>query len=119
MAGAIQAQKLLKASETSSKNLLREMMKIKGGKKGSNSLPGMVAGATGESLIVEEFRKMYEELYNSCDSSAEMEMLNRKLRNMISNNSMEEVNLVTGPAVKQAAVRLIPGKGGCDWKLYQ
>ena len=111
MASAIQAQKLLEASDTGSMNLLKEMKKIKGGKKSAESLPDMVAGATGENMIVEEFRKMYEELYISCDTRAEMDLLGQKLKSMISGTSMEEVNMVTGSVVKEAAGRLKPGKG--------
>ena len=111
MANAIQAQKLLDASETGSMDLLREMKKIKGDKKTVESLPDMVDGATGEDMIVEEFRKMYEELYNSLDTRSEMDTLGEKIKNLISGTCMEDVNLVTGSVVKEAAERLKPGKG--------
>ena len=111
MANAIRAQKLLEASETCSVNLLKEMKKIKGDKKSSDNLPESVGGATGESFIVEEFRKMYEELYNSCDTRSAMDTLGEKIRSMINDSSVEDVKLITGSVVKKAAVRLKPGKG--------
>ena len=53
------------------------------------SLPDIVAGATGEDMIVEEFRKMYEELYNSLHTRSEMDTLGEKIQNMISGTCME------------------------------
>ena len=69
MAVSIQAKKLWEASEQGSLDLLKEMKKIKGSKKTHEDLPDIVAGAACEDLIVEEFRQMYQNLYNSCDSS--------------------------------------------------
>ena len=60
MAESIRSKKLLEASELGSVNLLMEIKKIKVEKKSSESLPDMVAGVSGESLIAEEFRKVYE-----------------------------------------------------------
>ena len=111
MANAIRAKKLLEASETGSVNLLKEMKKIKGDKKSSDNLPDRVAGVTGENLIVEEFRKMYGELYNSCDTSTDMATLGEKIKNLITVTSVEDVNLISGSVVKEAAGRLKPGKG--------
>ena len=54
---------------------------------------------------------MYEELYNSLDTRSEMDTLGEKIKNMISATCMEDVNLVTGSVVKEAAERLKPGKG--------
>ena len=53
MSNSIRAQKLLKASEFGSVNLLKEMKTIKGSKKTSCNLPDNVAGVSGEQLIVE------------------------------------------------------------------
>ena len=91
MANAIQAQKLLDASETGSMDLLREMKKIKGDKKTVESLPDMPAGATGEDMIVEEFRKKKQ--YNFLDTRSEMDTLGEKIKNMISGTCMGGVNL--------------------------
>ena len=55
----------------------------------------MVAGVSGEDLIVEEFRKMYQTLYNSCDTSAEMDNLKDKLSDLIrAGNSVAEADLI-------------------------
>ena len=111
MANAIRAQKLLEASETSSVDLLKEMKKLKGNKLSSDNLADVVDGVTGENMIVEEFRKMYEDLYNSCDTRDDMESLGQRIRSLISNSCMDDVNLVTGPTVKEAAERMKAGKG--------
>ena len=111
MANAIRTQKLLEASETSSVDLLKEMKKLKGNKLSSDNLADVVDGVTGENMIVEEFRKMYEDLYNSCDTRDDMESLGQRIRSLISNSCMDDVNLVTGPTVKEAAERMKAGKG--------
>ena len=41
------------------------------------SLPDMVGGATGEKSVVEDFRKVFESLYNSCDSRDAMNELKK------------------------------------------
>ena len=79
MANAIRARRLLEASEAGSIDLFKELKKIKGSKKSSEGLPDLVAGATGEKAIVEEFRKVYESLYNSCDTSEAMNELKKLL----------------------------------------
>ena len=65
MSNSIRAQHLLEASEQGSVNLLTEMKKIKGSKKDSDSLPDSVGGVSGEHSIVEEFKEVYCQLYNS------------------------------------------------------
>ena len=69
MSDSIRAKKLLEASESGSIHLMQEMKKITGAKNTHHDLPDIVAGASGEEHIVEEFRKMYQNLYNSCDTS--------------------------------------------------
>ena len=56
MSGEIKVRKLFEASETGYVELLKEMKNIKGAKKTHHDLPDIVAGVTGENLIVEEFR---------------------------------------------------------------
>ena len=69
----------MEASETSSVDLLKEMRKIKGGKKDRPDLPETVGDATGEDLIVDRFREVYENLYNSWETSAELAELKREI----------------------------------------
>ena len=112
MAKSIRAKKLWEASQLGSRDLLTEMKKIKGKKKSHEDLPDIVAGVSGEDQIVEEFRKVYQALYNSCDSSDGVEIIKDKLQNMIGNDiSVHDTNLVTGQVLKEAACRMKPGKG--------
>ena len=55
MSESIRAQRLLEASQNGSVEFLKEMKKIKGSKKTNDDLPDIVAGVSGEDLIVEEF----------------------------------------------------------------
>ena len=110
LAGHIRATKLLEASETSSVNLLKEMRKIKGGKKDRPDLPETVGDATGEDLIVDRFREVYENLYNSWETSAELAELKREIFSTIDGKSVDEARKITGDIVKEAAASMTPGK---------
>ena len=83
MSGAHQASKLFEASEKGSVDLLKEMKIIKGSKKADHDLPDLVAGVTGEDLIVEEFRKMYQTLYNSWDTSEGVESIKKSYKRLL------------------------------------
>ena len=106
----IKAVKLFEASLSGDLDLLKEMKNIKCGKKGSAELPENVAGADGESEIVEKFREVYQALYNSAGSQEEMEEIKRKVSEMLRADSMEEVNRVTGAVVKEAVSHMKAGK---------
>ena len=69
MSKSLRARKLLDASESGSVDLLSEMKKIKGGKKVHADLPECLAGVSGEANIVEAFKNVYSELYNSSSTS--------------------------------------------------
>ena len=69
-----------------------------------------MAGANGESEIVEKFREVYQALYNSAGSQVEMDKIKAKLSDMIRADSMGEVNKVTGAVVKEAASLMKAGK---------
>ena len=110
MANSIRARKLLEASESGSCELLEEMKKINGNKKDTGGLPDSVGGVSGEQQIVEEFRKVYSTLYNSSDTSEELIKLKDILRGEISNDSIKDVEKITGKVVKEAAGRMKPKK---------
>ena len=110
MANAARARHLLEASQLGSVALLKEMKTIKGSKKSSCNLPDNVAGVSGEQLIVEEFRSVYSALYNSFDTSQQMEELKAELNAKIGPDSILEVDMITGEAVKKAAARMKPDK---------
>ena len=110
MSNSIRANNLLIASQGGSNNLLREMKLIKGSKKSSGNLPDSVGGASGEQLIVEEFKTVYASLYNSLDTSEQMAELKAGLNSQIGEDSLYEVERITGAVVKEAACRLKPAK---------
>ena len=87
------------------------MAKIKGSKRTKQDLPDMVAGVTGETAIVEEFRKVYYNLYNSCNTSEAMSELRKIVQSEINHDSVLEINLITSDFVKAAVARLKSSKG--------
>ena len=115
-AGEIQARHLLEASETGSMELLKEMKRIKGGKKTNLDLPENVAGASGEVNIVAKFRDFYEGIYNSSESNAAVEEIKAKIKAVLTSDqgaedSLKEVHKLSGDIVKKAACRMKPKKG--------
>ena len=54
---------------------------------------------------------MYEALYSSADTQAEMAVLLDKVNSLITPNSMVEVNKITASKVKEAACLMKPNKG--------
>ena len=108
----IKKTRLLEASRAGNMNLLKEMKKIKGGKKNSSTLPDQVGEARGEEEIVEEFRKVYKDLYNSLDDSEILKNMMEEIEKKSETEDSEaEVSKITGDAVKAASKRLKSGKG--------
>ena len=108
----IRAETLFEASLQGDCNLLAEMKNIRCGGSGRQSdLPDTVAGAQGEEEIVDKFRIVYETLYNSADTQAEMADLLNQVNRMIDNNSVQEVTKINGSKVKEAAGLLKANKG--------
>ena len=84
---------------------------IKGNKK-SDILPDQVGQAKGEKEIVEEFKKVYENLYNSLDDFEILKHLKEEIEEKVkAKESTTIVNKITGSVVKSASKRLRAGKG--------
>ena len=109
-AAKIRAQKLLLASQSGENNLLKEMKQIKKGYSNTLNLPECVDNVEGEDEIAEEFRTVYHELYTSADTSDGVSIIKDSLKEMISPESLHEVNKLNGSFVKRAATRMKPGK---------
>ena len=100
MSKSIRARKLLESSEK----------QIKGSKKDYADLPECVCGVTGETKIVEVFKNVYSELYNSSNTVYQMTELKQLLQSEISDSCLQHARRITGAAVKEAACRMKPGK---------
>ena len=112
MSDLIRVETLFEASLQGDCNLLAEMKNIRCGGSGRQSdLPDTVAGVQGEEEIVDKFRIVYETLYNSADTQAEMADLLNQVNRMIDNNSVQEVTKINGSKVKEAAGLLKSNKG--------
>ena len=110
-ADLIRAKKLFEASLQGDLNLLKEMKVIRGGTGCQAELPDTVAGANGPEEIVDKFREVYRNLYNSASTQEEMAMLQTRVAELIKVNSMNEVDKVTGTRVKEAVCLMKPYKG--------
>ena len=87
------------------------MKKVRLEDGGQAELPDKVAGAEGETAIVEKFREVYSSLYNSAGSTHEVQLIKDKLGQLINQDSLQEVMKITGERVKEAAGLLKCGKG--------
>ena len=100
-ADKIQAQKLLEAAMLGGADWFQELKKTRGGRVNPN-LPEQVAGADGEQEIFEKFKDVYETLYNSANSAAEMVDIKATVQHRITEEDYEEVEKVRGTVVKMA-----------------
>ena len=109
-ADTIRATKLLAAAATSDINLMKEMKNIKGSSKGGQSVPDSVDGVSGHEEIVDKFKEVYEELYNSAPTVDSVNNIKNTINNLIGPGCMAEVDRVTGSVLKEACARMKPGK---------
>ena len=111
LADSIRATELQEAAAMGDFQLLQEMKKSLGNTKdGSSIMPESLEGEVSEDGIVDKFKELYEALYNSCGTEDAMTTIKGKLAAMVSNDSLAEVDKVTGEIVKRACLRMKPGK---------
>ena len=106
-----QAEALVEAALQGDLNLMKEMKRIKSGKGSMDELPNCVDGAEGELEIANKFKEVYESLYNSADSEAEMKKVKDIIHGMIKAEDPEpEIRKITGEIVKEAITKMKPHK---------
>ena len=110
LANSVRAENLFQQALLGDTNLLREMKRIKGDKNNRATFPDHIDTADGPEEISELFKAVYKDLFNSAESTQGMQELQHQLYNMISPQSLLEVNKVTGTVVKEACSRMKPGK---------
>ena len=90
---------------------MKEMKNIKGSSKGGQSVPDSVDGVCGHEEIVDKFKEVYEELYNSAPTVDNINNIKNTLNNLIGPECMAEVDRVTGSVQKMMQL-LKPRVGG-------
>ena len=110
LADSVRAHNLFEAAQQGDIDLLKEMKKIQGGKKQHAACPDNIDDANGSAQICDMFKAVYEELYNSAGSEEPMNEIKEKLNSIIGQESMSDVNKVTGSVLKEACSRMKPGK---------
>ena len=100
------AEILLEASEQNDIDLLAEMKKMKGSKSKGQVMPDVVDGETEPDKILEKFKVVYENLYNSSGTIEAMRTIKEKLNRLIDDRSIAEVNKITGQLVKKACAKM-------------
>jgi hypothetical protein len=108
-ADTAKAEILLEASEQNDIDL-KEMKKIKDCKSKGQVMPEQVDGETEPDRILDKFKEVYENLYNSSETAEATNSIKEKLSTMIDENSVSEINKITGKLVKKACVKMKPHK---------
>ena len=94
--------------------ILKEMKRIVSGKGYHDELTSNLDGVSGEDKIVEKFKEVYQSLYNSHDGHTNLESLQCKIKELIkTQNSMSEIQKVTGQVVKEAITAINITKWMC------
>ena len=104
------ASTMLAAAESGDKALMAQMKAVMGSKKTKQEMPDSLEGSVGEGEILEKFRDLYSELYNSCSTEGEMKDLLQDLKNHIDCRAEGEVAKMTPQVVKRACNRMKPGR---------
>ena len=110
IANKSKAVSLLEAAERGDKALLSRMKSVMGSKKSPQEMPASLEGEVGEAEILDKFRTLYEQLYNSCSTSRELDGLLLDLKEKINCLAEGEVSKVTSQVVQRACQRMNPGK---------
>ena len=100
----------MEAANRGEADLLQEMKTIKGKKKKGQSLPNTVEGAEGPDEILNKFREVYENLYNSAESIEAMKAIKTNIARLIDQDSVDEIQKITGKVLKEACCKMKPGK---------
>ena len=97
------AKGLFNAAMSGDLDLFKEMKRVKSGGGQMEEMADTVDGSTGEEEIAGTFAKIFNTLYNSSESNAEMEEIQRKLQELVRvEDSVGEVEKVTEALVKKA-----------------
>ena len=89
---------------------MEALKKIMGKKKDEQTIPDSLEGEVTQEGILNKFKEMYKDLYNSAGTKKEMVGVKKTINEMISNESAEQCEKVTGAVVKKACLRMKPGK---------
>ena len=101
---------MLEAAEKGDRALILRMRAVMGSRKSSQEVPASLEGEVGEAEILEKFRTLYEQLYNSCNTDGEVKGLLQELEGKIDCRTEGEVSKVTSLVVQRACQRMNPGK---------
>lgn len=106
----IRANNLLDAANRGEADLLKEMKHIRAKTKQAQTVPDNVEEAEGLDEVLDKFRDVYQTLYNSAESTDEMNIIKAKLKECIGPSCLDEVDKITGAILKEACTRMKPGK---------
>ena len=109
-ANSMRAADLQEAAGKGDHDLMEEMKKTLGKQTVCDTMPESLEGEVTEDGIINKFKELYGALYNSCPSKSAMTILKDKLSSLVTSDSLAEVQKITGDLVKNACMRMKPGK---------
>ena len=91
-----QAKGLYEAAKAGDIALMSEMRKVQSGKGGLDEVPDTVDGVTGQEEVANQFGKVHSALYNSAESTEEMNELKNRIRGLVqTEDSKAEIGKLT------------------------
>ena len=96
LAGSLMAKDLLEAAEKGDRDLMEELKKSMNRKCSEQAVPDSLDGNVGIDDILEQFRAVYEDLYNSAGTQEAMQEIKNILQQDITSTSFMEVEKITG-----------------------
>ena len=106
----MKSQDLLAAAEQGDKSLMEELRKSIRKNKSGQTVPESLDGNIGHDNILDQFKSIYEKLYNSASTQDAMHEIKTRLQGLINLSCIREVEKITGQVVKEACTKMKPGK---------
>ena len=87
--------------------LLKEMKRVRTGKKEAEELTNTVDGVTGSDNVANKFKEVFEALFNSVEDKPDLEAVEQRIRLLMQKeDTKNEVNKMTAEVVKQATLSM-------------
>ena len=107
---SLRAKELHKAAEQGDRAFMEELKKTLGKKKEAQVIPEKLEGEVTTEGILDKFRDMYKDLYNSAGTQEEMVHVKKTISDRIAATPASEYERLTAEVVKKACAKMKPGK---------
>ena len=101
------ARGLFEAAMEGDCQLLREMKRVKTGRKEAEELTNTVDGVTGSENVANKFKEVFEALFNCVDDKPDLDSVEQRIQKLLlEEDNIKEVNKLTADVVKKATMTM-------------